>query len=210
MTPESIPELEALRAAIAQREKVSEKDRKIAERHRSLEAAKSERDQAQAALDELMRNDKETLTEWARSGAKGTPPLIDAKARDAALRRLANATEAARAIDEALRELDEEHLRTASEMKAAQDAVRLARAHYLAALFAAITAKARQIEDEREIHDALRAGLNRLLIDADAPTCGSVTAALEKARVEWINDRNAAMQLEINRRWRELVGELPA
>ena len=95
-------------------------------------------------------------------------------------------------------------------MKAAQEAVRVARAHYLAALLTDITAKARQTEDEREIHDALRAGLHRLLADADAATLGSVTGELETARTRWINERNAAMQLEINRRWRELAGELPA
>lgn len=209
MTQTNDRELEALRAAIAKREEVREKDAKIAQRRSLLEAAKSERDQAQAALDSLMRSDAEALTAWAKAGATGKQPAIDTRARQAALQRLANATEAARAIDEALGELDEEHLRTASEMKTAQEGVRLARAHYLAALLTDITAKARQIEDEREIYDALRAGLNRLLTDADAPTCGSVAAALENVRVEWINGRNAAMQVEINRRWRELVGELP-
>lgn len=195
----------ALTAAIAARDEILRKADQVAERRPPLLATKAQRDQAQAALDELMRADAERLTEWARAGANGSPPVSDTRLRETALRKLAHASETARAADQVLAELDAEHVALAQALKGAQLSVQLARARQFAEQLAAQVAKLRELEDQKVILEAIVGGLSRQTRALDPLTSSEVSTELDRQRVEWINTREAKNQQELTRRWSEIA-----
>lgn len=199
----------ALTAAIAARAEILRKADQVAERRPPLLATKAQRDQAQTALDELMRADAEKLTEWARAGANGSPPVSDTKLREAALRKLAHASETARAADQVLAELDAEHLALAQALKGAQLSVQLARARQFAEQLAVQVGKLRELEDQKDILEAIVGGLSRQAHALDHLTASEVSTELDRQRLEWLNTRGAKNQQELARRWAEIVASIP-
>ena len=196
--------------AFARRDTLRKKSLEITERAGRLTALKADRDQAQNELDALMRSDAEQLTAWARAGATGKPPAPDARVREAALRKLANAEQNAHSVDAALSTLQEESRRIAEELQAAGNEVRIIRAQHLAQLLVELTARRREIEDERAIVDAVAGRVQAALLAADGQIATQSLNELEAERVGWINTRGAQIDGAVASRMADLAKDFPA
>ena len=198
-----------LAAGIAVRDEIANKSRDLEARAAKLAAAKAERDQASAALDEITRRDAEALSEWARAGATGKAPAGDPKAREAAARRFAAADDQARAIDGAIGELAGQQLALAEQMKSAQRRVQVARARVFAAALSDATAKLRDTEDEKATLEAVADTLRRQTFALDVTVGSAAAQKLEAERVAWIQQRASRIDAAVAARVAEIHARIP-
>ena len=199
-----------LQNATAEREKIFRRAAELAERAAHLTAAKAQRDQAQAEVDALMREDAAALTEWARAGANGKPPASDTRAREAASRKLANATEAARAVDSAIAELEAENAALARELDPANMRVKMAAAHYLVGVHKEHLAELHALEDQLEAKRAITGAVLQTAFDNFAPIASEATKSADTARLAWISRRDGEVRAVIEAEWSKIAATLPA
>ena len=196
--------------AIARRAELQHHNRDLLAQIARLNAVKSERDSARAAVEELVRKDAEALATWAINGAKGVAPETDQKTRAAAAQKLAAAESQAAAVDRAIEKLTQQHLELHAELQTVGGEILVLRAQHLGRLLTELTAKRRELEDECVTSDAVARRIYDALFAADQRTGGNVTGALEAERVTWLNIRGAQIEQEVARRWAEIAKDLPA
>jgi len=199
-----------LQNAIAARDAILRKAGELAERAASLTAAKAVRDQAQAEVDAIARAETDALNEWAKGGAVGKAPVADARAREAALRKLAAAHESARAVDAALAELERQNAELARELGSVQEAVKTSAATYLAGLHAQAMAEQRALEDKLAVSRVICAGTFQMVSGNDARVATQAAKSLEDARLAWVNRRDAEIEAAVSEQWSKLTAGLPA
>ncbi len=198
-----------LKAAVDAREKIFRRSAEISKRAARLSAAKEERDQAQAAVDELAHMEAEALSEWARAGAQGSAPHAGPRARATALRRLANAHEQARAVDTVLEELEGENRELSRELEGAQQQVRTAKANFLLTLYRENIGEQRRLEDALEVKRRISGGLFQAALDAHARIASEAASVNDAQNVAWVRGREAEIVEATNAQWREIAETLP-
>ena len=196
--------------AIARRAELQRRARELTENLARLTAVKNERDTARMAVEELVKKDAEALAAWASAGAKGVAPETDQKSREAAARKLAAAESQAQAVDQAIEGLTQQHRELHEELQRVGREILVLRAQHIGRLLTDITAKRREIEDERAVTDAIAGRLQSELFATDPRTGGDVTSELEAMRVAWLNSRGAPIDAEVTQRWADLAKDFPA
>ncbi len=101
---------ERLRAALAERNRLGAASSELMKKIARLAPLEAEVAMAQAELDQILQKDADALKAWAQSDAQGTPPDVNAKAREDAARKLANARSRLGAADGAKKGLEQELL----------------------------------------------------------------------------------------------------
>ena len=196
--------------AIARRAELQRRAREMTENLARLTAVKNERDTARMAVEELVKKDAEALAAWASAGAKGVAPETDQKSREAAARKLAAAESQAQAVDQAVEKMTREHQEMQADLQRVGREILVLRAQHIGRLLADLTAKRRELEDERSIVDAVAGRLQSELFATDARTGGDVTGELEVLRVRWINERGGPIDAAVAERWAEIEAHFPA
>ena len=196
--------------AFARRADLQRRARELTENLARLTAVKNERDAARAAIDDITRKDAEALANWASSGARGEPPVSDPKGRTAAAQKLAAAEAQAAAVDQAIEKLTQQHGELHAELQNVGREILLLRALHVGRLLTDITARRRELEDERTAADGLAARIQAQLFATDPRTGGDVTSELEAMRVSWLGTRGAQIDAAIAERWADLAKDFPA
>ena len=196
--------------AFALRAELRRRARELTENLARLTAVKNERDAARAAIDDITRKDAEALANWASSGARGEPPVSDPKGRTAAAQKLAAAEAQAAAVDQAIEKLTQQHGELHAELQRVGREILDLRAQHLGRLLTDITARRRELEDERTAADGLAARIQAQLFATDPRTGGDVTSELEAMRVSWLGTRGAQIDAAIAERWADLAKDFPA
>ena len=196
--------------AFARRADLQRRARELTENLARLTAVKNERDTARTALDDITRKDAEMLAAWATNGAKGEPPVSDQKGRTAAAQKLAAAEAQAAAVDQAIEKLTQQHGVLHAELQNVGREILVLRAQHLGRLLTDITARRREIEDERAVTDAIAGRLQSELFATDPRTGGDVTSELESLRVGWLNTRGAQIDAAVASRMADLAKDFPA
>ena len=196
--------------AFARRADLQRRARELTENLARLTAVKNERDTARTALDDITRKDAEMLAAWATNGAKGEPPVSDQKGRTAAAQKLAAAEAQAAAVDQAIEKLTQQHGVIHAELQNVGREILVLRAQHLGRLLTDITARRRELEDERTAADGLAARIQAQLFATDPRTGGDVTSELEAMRVSWLGTRGAQIDAAIAERWADLEKNFPA
>ena len=196
--------------AIARRAELQRRNQEIIANLARLTAVKTERDAARAAIDDITRKDAEALASWAASGARGEPPASDQKGRTSAAQKLAAAEAQAAAVDQAIEKLTQQHGELHAELQNVGREILVLRALHIGRLLTDITARRREIEDERAVTDAIAGRLQAELFATDPRTGGDVTSELESLRVAWLNSRGAQIDGAVASRMAELAKDFPA
>ena len=194
----------------ARRAELQRRARELTENLARLTAVKNERDAARAAIDDITRKDAEALANWASSGARGELPASDQKGRTAAAQKLAAAEAQAAAVDQAIEKLTQQHGELHAELQNVGREILLLRAQHLAQLLVDLTAKRRQIEDERAVNDAVAGRVQAALLAADGQIATQSLNELEAERVSWLGTRGAQIDAAIAERWADLEKNFPA
>ena len=199
-----------LESALAARDELVKRSTENEARAQKITHLKNERDAARAVLDSLMRSEAESLTNWARSGADGERPHADSQARERALRRLANAEEAARAVDIVLAELQSVQVELAREAGAVQERINTARARHLTQMRTHLEREIRELEDRLEASRRVSHGLYQAAHAADGRVAGLAENAIFAERNSWLGARESAIEAATASRWAQVASALPA
>lgn len=115
-----------LRAALAERDNLGAKSTEIIKKIERLAPLEAEVAMAGADLQKILAADTEALHDWVRREARGTPPDVNAKAREDAARKLASAQTRLGAAAGVKRELEQELVEINQKLSAHKGAVDLA------------------------------------------------------------------------------------
>ena len=196
--------------AIARRAELQRRNHDLIAQIARLNAVKNERDSARAAVEELARKDAEALATWAINGGTGGAPEPDQKGRETAARKLAAAESQTQAVDQAVEQMTREHQEMQADLQRVGREIVALRARHIGRLLTDITARRREIEDERAVTDAIAGRLQAELFATDPRTGGDVTSELESLRVAWLNSRGAQIDGAVASRMAELAKDFPA
>lgn len=199
-----------LNSAIAARDALRPRSAAIAEEHQRHTDAIVDCDAEIAAADGTSPDDDTAVTTWLDAGAKGPAPTADPKARAERHRRAEIASERRRGHVAAKDRLERQNAEVASAYAEAQGKVDVATAKLVGAMALEHAIRSMARLDDVVVDEHVAAILHKTMFAADGPTAAAATAAIEAARLAWLDKRGKAIEQALAERWAAISASIPA
>ena len=199
----------AILAALVERQKLQTESLELEGRARRVQELIESARIEQGALAALDAADAAEMTRWAAAGCNGDPPVADAKARDAAARKVAAGNARAAAAQSTLLAIHAERLAVSERLGPVNAKVDAAVADHLIALWLEQHAEMRALDEQLEAARAVAGKTWQTARDRHAGLASQGATAVDEAWREWSGSRPATVAAAADAAWRAIASTIP-